>query len=178
MRRFSIVLSLVVVVLVAGVAVVSAQDINVNYVPGTDFSKFKTYHWVEIPGAIHPNQIVDGQIRVAIDKTLAAKGFTKATGDSADLAIDYQAAVTQEKEWSAYGMGRGYRMGGGMGTATSTTINVGTLVLDMYDEAAKQLVWKGQATKTLNPSKDPEKNQERLEKAMAKLLKDFPPKKK
>jgi hypothetical protein len=36
-------------------------------------------------------------------------------------------------------------------------------------------VWKGQATKTLDPSKDANKNQDRLNKAMAKLLKDFPP---
>ena len=35
---------------------------------------------------------------------------------------------------------------GGMGTATSSTINVGTLVLDMYDPATKQLVWAGHAT--------------------------------
>ncbi len=66
-------------------------------------------------------------------------------------------------------------MGGGMGTATSSTIQIGTLGLDVYDSAAKQLVWRGQATKTLNPSKDPNKNQERLKKAVAKLLKDFPP---
>ena len=39
------------------------------------------------------------------------------------------------------------------------------------------LVWTGHATKTLNPSKDPEKNQKNMDKAMAKLLKDFPPKK-
>jgi hypothetical protein len=49
-----------------------------------------------------------------------------------------------------------------MGTATSSTIQIGTLGLDVYDSAAKQLVWRGQATKTLNPSKDPNKNRERL----------------
>jgi predicted pyridoxine 5'-phosphate oxidase superfamily flavin-nucleotide-binding protein len=67
---------------------------------------------------------------------------------------------------------------GGTTTATSTTLNVGTLAFDVYDTAAKQLVWKGTATKTLNPSKDPKKNQERLQKAMDKLLKNFPPQEK
>jgi len=42
----------------------------------------------------------------------------------------------------------------------------------------KRLVWRGTATKTLEPSKDPQKNQEKLNKAVAKLLKDFPPKSK
>jgi len=49
-------------------------------------------------------------------------------------------------------------------------------VLDIYDPAAKQLVWTGRATKTLDPSKSQEKNQKNLDKAMAKLLKNFPPK--
>jgi hypothetical protein len=152
-----------------------AQDISTNFVPGTDFSKFKTYRWVAIEGAEKPNDIVDAQIKMAVDASLTSKGLTKATGDAADLYIGYQVAVTQERQWNAYG-GGGVRWGGGMGTASSSTINIGTLALDMYDSAAKQLVWKGQATKTLNPSKDPNKNQENLNKAMAKLLKDFPPK--
>jgi hypothetical protein len=63
-----------------------------------------------------------------------------------------------------------------MGTATSTTINIGTVALDMYDVAAKELAWKGQASKTVSNEKDPEKRQKNLDKAMAKLLKDFPPK--
>jgi hypothetical protein len=159
----------------AGGGAALAQDVSFNYLPGTDFSKYKTYKWVAVEGAEQPDQILDAQIKQAIDAVLAGKGFTKATGDAADLFIAYQVAVNQERQWNAYG-GGGYRWGGGMGTATSSTINVGTLALDMYDAAAKQLVWKGQATKTLNPSKDPEKNQQNLNKAMAKLLKDFPPK--
>lgn len=163
-----------------GAGAALAQDVAVNYMPGTDFAKYKTYKWVVIEGAEKPNQIVDAQIMQAVDTALATKGLKKATGDTADLAIGYQVAITQQKEWNAYGtgMGYGYRWGGGMGTATAstTTINVGTLDLDMYDIAAKQLVWKGQATKTLNPSNNPEKNQQNLNKAMAKLLKDFPPK--
>jgi hypothetical protein len=53
---------------------------------------------------------------------------------------------------------------------------VGTLVLDMYDRSANQLVWTGNATKTLDPSKSQEKNQQNLNKAMQKLLKNYPPK--
>jgi hypothetical protein len=105
----------------------------------------------------------------------AAKGFTKTDSDKADLLVAYQVAVDQQKQWNAYGMGGGIRWGG-MATATSSTINVGTLVLDMYDPATKELVWKGSATKTLDPSKDQEKNQKNLDKAMQELLKDFPPK--
>jgi hypothetical protein len=46
------------------------------------------------------------------------------------LNIGYQAAVDPEKQWNAWGMGRGF--GGGMGLATSSTISNGTLVLDKH----------------------------------------------
>jgi hypothetical protein len=174
---FLAVLALVVVPALGGGAVL-AQDVNVNYVPGTDFSKYKTYKWIEIQGAEKPDQIVDTQIKQAIDKVLGGKGLAKATGDTADLFIAYQVAVNQERQWNAYNTG-GYgawRYGGGMGTATSSTIHIGTIALDMYDASAKELVWKGQASKTLSGEKNPEKRQKNIEKAMAKLLKDFPPK--
>jgi Domain of unknown function (DUF4136) len=153
---------------------IAAQDIKTNYMPGTDFSKYKTYKWVNIQGTEQPDQILQQQIKQAVDGQLASKGMTKTDDDKADVYVGFQVSVTQERQWNAYG-GGGLRWGGGMGTATSSTIQIGTLGLDFYDPAAKQLVWRGQATKTLNPSKDPQKNQDRLNKAVAKLLKNFPP---
>jgi len=49
------------------------------------------------------------------------------------------------------------------------------LVLDIYDTAAKQLVWTGRAHKTLdrNSREDRQKN---LDNAAKKLLANFPPK--
>jgi hypothetical protein len=143
--------------------------------PGTDFSKFHTYKWVTIAGSPDVNQIQDAEIKQAVDSQLAAKGLTKTDSDNADLYVGYQTAVNQQKEWNAIGMGGGWRWGG-METATSSTIDIGTIVVDMYDQGGKQLVWSGRATKTLDPSKSQEKNQKELDKAMAKLLKDFPPK--
>jgi Domain of unknown function (DUF4136) len=165
-------------VLAASVSSAKAQDIKTNSMPGVDFSKYHTYKWVKVPNAQYPNQIVDTQIMSSVDTQLATKGLTKTDGDTADLYLAYQVSVQQQTQWNAYGMGGGYRWGGGMATAEETTINIGTLVLDMYDTSNKDLVWTGRATKTLNPSKDPEKNQKNLNKAMAKLLKDFPPTKK
>ena len=153
---------------------VLAQDVKYNYAMGTDFAKYKTYKWVDIPNQNHPDQIADQQIKTAVETTLGSKGMTKATGDAADLLIAYQVAVNQEKEWNAYGGMGGLRFGG-MGTATSSTINIGTLVFDAFDAAAKQQVWTGQATKTMNPSSNPQKNQQNLQKAIGKLLKNFPP---
>jgi hypothetical protein len=152
-----------------------AQDVTTNSMPGVSFSKYHTYKWVPIEGAAAPNQIVDAQIKQSVDTQLATKGLTKTDSDNADLDIGYQTAVNQEKQWNAYGTG-GVRWGGGMGTATQSTIAIGTLVLDMYDPSTKQLVWQGRVTKTLDPGANQQKKQKNLDKAMQKLLKNYPPK--
>jgi hypothetical protein len=164
----------VVALLAFGTAL--AQDVTTNFMPGTDFTKYHTYKWVTIQGATYPNQIVDAQIKDAVDSQLTAKGLSKTDGDKADLYVGYQVSIDQQRQWNAYGMGGGLRWGGGMATAQSSTINIGTLVLDMYDPSGKQLVWTGRATKTLDASANQEKKQKNLNKAMQKLLKNFPPK--
>ena len=172
MRVAGLTLAVVVALCVCGAAL--GQDVRSNYMPGTNFAKYHTYKWVSIEGGAHPNQIVDAEIKQSVDAQLAGKGLTKTTDDKADLYVGYQISVDQERQWNAYGMG-GLRWGG-MGTATSSTINVGTLVLDMYDTGTKQLVWTGNATNTIDPSQSQEKNQKKLDKAMQKLLKNYPPK--
>jgi hypothetical protein len=48
-------------------------------------------------------------------------------------------------------------------------------MIGLFDPATKQLVWRGSAAKTLDIKKDPDKNYRNLEKAMAKLFKNYPP---
>jgi hypothetical protein len=153
----------------------TAQTVATNAMPGANFSKYHTYKWVRVPDVKYPNQITDAQIKAAVDAQLMSKGLTKTDSDTADLYVDYQVSVAQQTQWNAYGTGGGYRWGGGMATATSSTIDIGTLVLDMYDPATKQLVWTGRATKTINPGNSQEKRQSNLNKGMQKLLKNFPP---
>jgi hypothetical protein len=142
-------------------SVTPAQDVTTNAMPGISFANYHTYKWVTVESASYPNQIVDTQIKNSIDSQLAAKGLVKSTTDKADLYVAYQVSLNQEKEWNAYGMGGGLRWGGGMATAQSSTISIGTLALDMYDPSTKQLVWTGRATKTLDPGAKPAKETEK-----------------
>jgi len=165
-----------------------AQDVRTNYMPGTDFSKYHTYAWVnEVKGVPlvggQPDQILDTQVKQAVDLQMAAKGFTKVVdGGKADLFIGFQLAIDREKQMNGFGNGWGGwggwgPWGGGLNSfsATTSTINIGTFVLGMYDPAAKKLVWIGAAQHAIEPSKKQEKNQERLNKGAQKLLKNFPP---
>ena len=100
------------------------------------------------------------------------------TGDTkADLYIGYQCFIQQQRQWNAWGMGGGLRWGGGMGSVTSSTIDNGTLAVDFYNPTSQELLWRGAAGQTLDPSGNQNKNMEKLNKAVAKLLKNFPPRK-
>ena len=57
----------------------------------------------------------------------------------------------------------------------TSTIPVGILLMDLYDTGKKQLVWRGDAVKTIDLKKDPDKNYKNLQKLMAKLFKNYPP---
>jgi hypothetical protein len=62
-----------------------------------------------------------------------------------------------------------------MTTGQTSTIYTGQLDLDMYDSANHDLVWRGVASKTIDANAKPDKQQKNLIKAVAKLLKNYPP---
>ena len=169
-----------------GASAAVAQDVRYDFDKDKDFSRYKTYKWVPIKGADQPDELTARSIMSAIDAELATKGLTKTDGDTADLYVGFQTAIGQEKEFTSYNTGWGYGggwgggwYGGGMSSTTTygstSTVYVGQLDVSMYDPAQKQLVWRGVASKTLDPKAKPEKKQKNITKAVAKLLKNFPP---
>ena len=174
-----------VALLLAGAGTATAQDVRYNFDKQASFGSFKTYKWVAIKGSPSISELADLQVKASVDAELSRKGLTRSDGDVADLFIGYQAAVNQEKEFTSYDTGWGYGPGwygggwygggGGMTTGQTSTIYVGQIALDMYASSPKQLVWRGVASKTLDPKAKPDKQQKNLDKAVAKLLKNFPP---
>jgi len=177
--------TLMIAVLLATAASTLAQDVRYDFDKEKDFSKYKTYKWVTIKEAEQPDQLTQKALISAIDSQLAAKGLTKTESDDANLYIGYQTAIGQEKQFTSYntgwgygpGWGGGWYGGGGMSTTygSTSTVYVGQLDLSMYDSAAKQLVWRGTASKTLDPKAKPEKKEKNIAKAVTKLLKNYPP---
>jgi hypothetical protein len=176
-----------VFLLLAGMA--AAQDVRYNADNSTDFTKFKSYKWVEIKGS-DKDQLVDSQIKAVIDAELATKGLTKTDSDNANLYIGYQVAITTEKQVNSFSSDFGYgggwggyygrgAYGGGMGSSTTTsttsTLYIGALQLDFYDVAAKKTVFRAVGTKTIDTKAKPEKRQKNLAKAIKKMLKEYPP---
>jgi hypothetical protein len=170
--------------LLLSVSAALAQDVRYDFDKEKDFSKYKTYKWVAIKGADQPDDLMSKRITTTIDAELATKGMTKTEADTADLYVGYQTAIGQEKEFTSYNTGWGYGpgwgggwYGGGMSSTTTygstSTVYVGQLDVSFYDPAQKQLVWRGVATKTLDPKAKPEKKEKNVGKAVTKPLRTF-----
>ncbi len=164
-----------ITVLLAGLG--SAQDVQYNFDQQTDFSRFHTYKWIDLPGGQKVGDLLAKDIRRAFDAALAKKGLAETEAETADLNVGYQVAVNQEKQLvgHGWGYGPGWRRGPGMTTATTETILVGSVALDMYDVSRRQLVWRGIVTKAVDPNARPETRRKNLTKAFEKLLKNYPP---
>jgi hypothetical protein len=110
----------------------------------------------------------------------ALPATTLACRTSEPCVIIVAIQTTQDRKslqmfYDGMGGGLGWRGGGGFGEATATEQDYqeGTLVIDMYDAKTKQLLWRGTAEGTLSDKAG--KNEQKLEKAVAKMFKDFPP---
>jgi hypothetical protein len=123
------------------------------------------------------NQLMDQRILSALEEELAKKGLRK-VDTGGDVLVGYQASVKNEQQFTTFnngfGPGWGYGWGGGISTTTATNIPVGTLVIDMMDPVKKQLVFRATASETL--SDKPEKNTEKIQKAIKKIFEKYPPK--
>ncbi len=161
-----------------------AQDVHFDYDRSANFGAYKTYQWVDYKRVDVGDQLLDRDIKRAVDEQLAGKGLQR-VDSGGDLLVGYMAGIQQEKAFNATGSGWGGGpwgggfgpWGGGFGSinGSTSTIDIGQLTIGLFDPSMKQLVWRGAASKTLNLSKDSDKNYRNLEKAMAKLFKNYPP---
>jgi hypothetical protein len=140
-----------------------SQDVHYDFDKTADFSKFKTYKWITLKSVAPIDKLTDEQIKAALDTALAQKGFKKVDGDStADLLIGYQTSELIDEEFSHI-------------DASHRMIYSGDLAVDMYDPANHHPIWRGIASKALDPKAKPEKRQKNLDRAVAKLMKNYPP---
>ena len=155
-----------------------AQEVQFDYDRSADFSAYKTYQWVDYQAVPVGDELLDHDIKSAVDGQLAGKGL-KRVESGGDLIVGYQAGISQEKEFDNTGAGGWPGLFGwgnwGNTRVTTSTIDVGKLTVGLFDAARRQLVWRGAVSKTLNISKDPDKNYRNLERALTKLFRNYPP---
>jgi hypothetical protein len=175
------IVSLVVAAIVLP-ATVFAQKTTYDYDKTASFAQFKTYAMKD--GTPTGNPLIDNRIVASIEAQLAAKGLVK-NETMPDVFVLYHVAFDKQQDISTYSSGPiyggyGWGWGGGWG-ATSTDVRVrdilvGSLAIDVVDATKGQMVWRGLGTKEIDTDAKPGKRDENINKAVAKIFRNFPPK--
>lgn len=150
-----------------------AQKVETDYDHGFNFSQIHTF--VVQFGSVWSNPLQQERAKQDIVQQLTAKGWTQAAdASSADAVVIIHGATQQQKSLDTYYSGGGWGWGPGMANTTVNTVNVGTMLVDVFDAKTKKLIFRGTASDDI--SDKPEKNAKKIDKAVEKMFKDFPPK--
>ena len=169
-----------------------AQSAKVDYDKSVDFNNFKTFTFKgwEKNSDQQLNDLDKDRIQNAFGAELADRGITESSNNPA-MAITLYIVTEQKTSTTAYtnynggmgyggyagwGWGGGYGVGVGMGSSTTTysqsDYEVGTLVINFYDEANKKLIWQGTLQGTVKSN--PKKRDKSIPKSIAKLMSKYP----
>jgi hypothetical protein len=161
----------IVLFVMALTTAVFADDVAIDYDHTANFNQVKTYSWSKVQTA---NSIWDARVKDTIDKQLAAKGWTQVSSGG-DIALVVVEKTSIHQQYDTFYDGFGGRRFGGFGESTTSVDNykVGTLVVSMFNDHSKQLIWRGTSSSDL--SGNPEKNAKKLDKDVNKMFKKFPP---
>ena len=85
-------------------AVGFAQDVRFDYDRSANFSFYKTYQWVDYKEVPIGDQLLDRDIKRAVDEQLAGKGLRRVESGG-NLVAGYQTAITQEKQFDGFSWG-------------------------------------------------------------------------
>ena len=148
--------------------------VKTDYSHSVNFGQYKTYSWIKVSVE---DPLWEDRVTRAVDSQLSAKGWTMAPAGGDAAVAAYSSTKSQKTLQTWYtGFGGGWRwdgFGDGMATTTVQETPVGTLMVDIFDSSTKKLIWRGVASDTL--SGKPEKDEKKLDKAVAEMFKNFPP---
>jgi hypothetical protein len=150
----------------------------VSYDPKTDFHHLRTYSWVfkATPGGMNPN--LYRQVRVAVDRSLAAHGFVKS--DYGDFAVAFTLGPRANVHSGDYGHYAPYYRDEEAAEhqkwvnreLAERSWHEHTLAIDIYDNYSKHSVWHGVAPVPIVPNT----RQTIIEHEVNDVLSLFPPK--
>lgn len=178
------------IVLCAALAAVgcsSKMEIATTYKPADvrTISGYRSYSWLPLPKAGDTrinNEFVAEQVVPEVDRILQERGFVKDTTGTADFKVGYLLTVQEVTDVKSVNTYYGYEYGyeGPTGPGYTKTYDVsyekGTLIIDVVDTTSDRLIWRGTAQAKTDPDADRSQRREKLEKAVQKILKEFPPK--
>jgi hypothetical protein len=161
----------------AGIAIAvltacSSTRVSTDWDHTVRFTEYETYRIVQ-PERRPPNPLMLQRVEDAVRRELDGKGFQEvASGGDFLVAIHGQGGIERRVDVTHFGYGYRWRGWGGS-HVNVTDIPMGTLIVDLVDAERKELEWRGMATDTV--SDKPENNWNKLDAAITKMFRAFPP---
>jgi hypothetical protein len=154
--------------------------VHTDYDRQADFHAYHSFSFV--PGQDPGPELLLRRVQRAVEAEMAAKGFTGAPDQGADLLVRYQPVMHVKRgPVFSFGVGVGsYGPGGGVGAGVSRSTGgrpdlVADLALDILDARSRAVLWHGTAENAVGPSLSPEEADTAVQKAVRDLLSGFPP---
>jgi hypothetical protein len=154
----------------SGISVRSDFDRTYN------FQHLRVYEWLPVQEDKDIRHIDVERVRRAVNKDLKFKGFRLGTGKP-DFVIAM--SIGTQLRSTVVGDNSGWdRFSGGTSPRSARLVNYeqGTLKLDFIDSKTKKIIWQGEARAVLSERPSPQKVEVRINEAVGKMLRDFPPK--
>lgn len=162
--------------LALGAVACSTLELNTDYSPGTDFSKYRTFTYKG--GTTPANPVAARSAEYAITLALEGRGL-KAAEAGGDLHVYAHFVLEKKLEVETYGYGTagwyGMAWGGTVATTRVRSIPVGTVVVDLVDAKANGLVWRGVVKDEISTTAEPEEREKKAIEVARKLFAGFPP---
>jgi len=158
----------------------SSMKVTTDWSESTDFDRFETFMYKDSDQNLSSaNPLNHRRVVDAINREMIAEGFLE-VAENPDVFVTYYAAIDEQIVLNSTNTGyshgsRWYRGGVGMGTTTTTssTVVTGTLVIDMLDAPANELIWRGRVSDTM--STNPDQVTDSINRGIAKVFGQFPP---
>jgi hypothetical protein len=149
---------------------VRADKVTFDYDHNVNFSKYRTFMWMQEPETADP--FMKERIVKSVNLQLTARGLREVKSKP-DLVIGAGLATEEKQVLETYYTGGWGWDGGGFSTTEVRTYFVGTLTVDLIDSCTHKVIWQGVATDRL--SRKPEKRTKESDKWIAKMFRGFPP---
>jgi Domain of unknown function (DUF4136) len=149
--------------------------VNYDYDNEYDFSTLKTYEWMAMPQNARVEEFLMKRVKSALSRELSAKGITQAPDDP-----DFLIALHGSREGKVQITDWGYSYGPFGRHIGGPRIDVhqyeqGTLIVDFVEAKTKQMVWRGTASRVLEPDLTPQEKEKLINEAVVEIMKNFPP---
>jgi hypothetical protein len=172
--------AIVIAALLLTAAPAFAQKIYVGHDPDYDIDGIESFSWSKTleTSAEASDPLMHSHIVNTIEHYLSVGGIREVESDP-DVYVTYHTSTTDSLILNVSYFGYGYPAGWGWGgygyafpTATVSSFETGTLVVDVWDADTKEMVWRGIAT-NITVYDNPERMLKKADVALKKIVKKW-----